>query len=176
MTIKFKQLHGITEINGRMRTFIQYNINTNHITIGNTFTISKLKPLNKKSTNYLGITCAEQVLSKVFKDVQVMPHGNKGYDFICNNGYKIDSKASCKNKDNNWLFNIKQNKTADYFTCLEFDNRTNLNPKYIWLIPGKDVNDKQTISISESTINKWDEYKLDINKVITCCNNIKGDK
>ena len=44
------------------------------------------KSTNKKSTNYLGCTIAEKVLSKVFKDVKVMSYGNPGYDFICSKG------------------------------------------------------------------------------------------
>ena len=130
-------------------------------------------------SSYLGVHVAEQVLSKVFKDVQIKPYGHKGYDFICGRGYKVDIKSGCKHKrddrSNIWTFSIKKNTTPDYFLCLAFDNRKDLNPEYIWLIKGSLVNDKQLISISESTINKWDEYKLDIDKVISCCNTLKGD-
>ena len=132
---------------------------------------------NKSCSSYLGVHIAEQVLSKVFKDVQQMVYGNPGYDFICSNGYKIDVKSSCKHKRNNrsniWTFSIKKNTISDYFLCLAFDNRTDLNPLYIWLIPNSIVNDKMIISISESTINKWNKYKLNINKVINCCNTLK---
>ena len=132
---------------------------------------------NKDCSSYLGVI-AEQVLSKVYKDVQVMPYGNPGFDFICNKGYKIDVKSGCtriNNKSNNWIFIIKKNKIPDYFLCLAFDNRNDINPLYYWLIPNHIVNDKVSIGISKSTINKWDEYKLDINKVIECCNNMRGD-
>lgn len=129
---------------------------------------------NRSCPQYLGIIVAEQILSKVFKNVEIMPYGNPGYDFICNNGYKIDVKASIMRKQNNWTFLINKNVTANYFLLLTFDNRENLNPKYIWLIPGNIINNKKLISISESTINKWDEYKLDVNKVINCCNKIKS--
>ena len=132
---------------------------------------------NKSCSLYLGITIAEKVLSKVFKDVEIMPNCNPGYDFICGKGYKVDVKSSCRRKEGNtyrWTFIINKNQIPDYFLLLTFDNRENLNPEHIWLIPGNIINDKKAISISESRINKWDEYKLDIDKVIECCNIIKG--
>lgn len=180
MTYKAKHLHGITENGIRIRTLLQYNMNTNHITIGNTFSNNyKPKQLNKSCTQYLGIICAEQVLSKIFKNVTRMGINNPGYDFICGKGFKVDSKASCKRiidkKSDHWSFSIKQNKIADYFLCLAFDNREDLNPLYLWLIPSKILNNKKSTTISESKLNKWNEYKLDINKVVECCNIIKGD-
>ena len=180
MTRKSKSLHNIVIEGCSINTKLSYNINTDHIGIG---TIQQykyiLRPLNKKSSNYLGITCAEEVLNQVFKNVEVMPFGNPGYDFVCNNGFLIDSKASCKHISNkqsdNWLFAINKNKIPDYFALLAFDNRTNINPLYFWLIPGHIINDKITTTISESTINKWNKYRQDISKVIKCCNNLKGE-
>ena len=138
------------------------------------------KPMieNKSCPLYLGVVVAEQVLSKVFKNINQMPFGNKGFDFICNNGYKVDSKASTKRivnkKSDYWSFNIRKNQIADYFALLAFDNHNDITPLYFWLIPGNIINNKQTISISKST-NKWNEYKQDINKVIGCCNMLKGE-
>ena len=124
-------------------------------------------PMNEDKTCscYLGCYIAEPALISLFKNVQRMPTGFRGYDFKCSNGYLIDSKASCKrirkNKSNGWGFNIRKNKIADYFLCIAFDNRKNIKAKYIWLIPGDVINDKTYLTISESKINKWDEYKLD---------------
>ena len=175
---KHKSLYCITKDTGRIQTRLIYNINTNHITINNSFSVSKSnyeqKPINKDSAQYLGITCAEQVLGQIFKNVEMMPFGNKGFDFICGKGYKVDSKASVIRNKKYWSFSINKNKIADYFALLIFDNRDNINPLHFWLIPGDIVNDKITLTISKSTITKWDEYKQDINKVIKCCNNIKG--
>ena len=132
---------------------------------------------NKKCSMFLGVHVAERVLSNVFKDVKQMPYGCSGYDFICNKGKKIGVKGACTYTDkcgySRWHFRIRRNKTADYFLCLAFDNRKDLNPLYIWLIPGHIVNHIITTSISKSTIEKWDEYKLDINKVVTCCDTMK---
>ena len=178
MTRKIKGLYCITEEGRSIIIRLRYNTNTDHIEIGSYFSNNKLRPINKESAQYLGITCAEEVLEKIFKNVKKMPSNNSGFDFICGKGYKVDSKASCihiyDKQSNNWTFGINKNKTADYFACLAFDNRDDINPLYFWLIPGNIVNDKTKIAISESTINKWDEYRQDINKVINCCNNLKG--
>ena len=142
------------------------------------YEIGKTKSMYKNKTCplYLGVVIAEQVLEQVFKTVQKMPMHNPGYDFICGKGYLIDVKsATLREKRNYWGFGINKNKIADYFLCLAFDNRTDLNPEHIWLIPSDIVNDKTGIGISPSTINKWNEYKLDINKIIKCCNTLKGD-
>jgi len=133
---------------------------------------------NKKSSSYLGVTVAEKVLSRVFKNVEVMPPNNSGYDFICNSGYMIDVKSACKSKNqNNWMFNINRNQIADYFLILAFDNRENLNPKHIWLISGKIVNHLKSLVVSVATVDKWSEYELTnkLNDVISCCDILRGD-
>ena len=129
---------------------------------------------NTECSQYLGVHVAERVLSKVFKDVVQMPHNNPGYDFICNKGKKIDVKSSCSHKKGrNWTFDIGRNQIADLFLCLTFDNREDLNPLNIWLIPGDIINHLTTASISKSTLSKWDKFKLDIDKVASCCTTLK---
>lgn len=131
---------------------------------------------NRKCPMFLGVHVAERVLSKVFKKVEVMPHGHKGYDFICNKGKKIDVKSSCtlkRGSGNGWIFNIKHNTTADYFLCIAFDNRDDLNPLRMWLIPGDKLNSLTSASVTESNVNKWDKYSLSIDKVYKCCNTLK---
>ena len=104
-----------------------------------------------------------------------MPYGNPGYDFICNHGKKIDVKSSCALKDTrwnsatSWAFHINHNTTADYFLCLAFDNREDLNPLHAWLLPGSKFNNFSKVQISLSTIHKWDAYALDISKISDCC-------
>ena len=132
---------------------------------------------NKQCAAFLGVHIAERVLSKVFKDVKPMPYGNKGYDFICNKGKKIDVKSACTNirdtQCDRWTFTIRRNKIADYFLCIAFDNRKDLNPLHLWLIPVGETNHQMSITISESTLSKWGEYELDINKVAMCCDSMK---
>ena len=127
----------------------------------------------KESPGYLGVCVAERVLSHVFKDVEVMPMHNPGFDFICNRGKRIDVKSACTRHRTEtclgWEFIIRKNKIADYFLCLAFDNREDLNPLYIWLLPAEKFNHLMSASISKGTIHKWDEYRLDINKVQACC-------
>ena len=132
---------------------------------------------NKMCSSFLGVYIAEKVLSDAFENVEHMPYGNPGYDFICGCGYLVDGKSSCtrtrKGGYHFWHFHIKKNTTADYFILLAFDNRESLSPLYLWMIPGHIVNNNDTVSISESTLHKWDSYKLDIDKVVSCCNEMK---
>lgn len=135
---------------------------------------------NVDSSMFLGVHVAEQVLRHMFKNVVQMPYGNHGYDFICGKGYLVDAKASCMIiRDRHspcWKFTIRKNKIADYFILLAFDNRNDINPLHIWMIPGDVINDSTGVSIATTTLDKWDEYRLDIDKVITCCNAMKeGD-
>ena len=134
-----------------------------------------MKPMieNKECASFLGVHVAEKVLYNVFKNVKRMPHNHPGYDFICGNGYKIDVKSSTTRKEKSWEFNIRQNMIADYFLCIAFDNRDDLNPLYLWLIPKDVANKSKIIYINKNTIAKWNTYKLDMNRVIKCCNTLK---
>jgi len=128
---------------------------------------------NKECSSFLGIHVAERVLSHVFKNVERMPMNNSGFDFVCNKGKKIDVKSSCLRKDGVWAFHINHNTTADYFLCLAFDNREDLNPLHAWLLPGAKVNHLVGTGIRQSTIYRWDEYRLDTSKINTCCDTMK---
>ena len=128
---------------------------------------------NKECSYYLGVHVAERVLARTFKNVKRMPILNPGYDFICNKGYTVDVKGACLNKKGSWSFNIRRNTIADYFLCLAFNNRRDLNPIHAWLLPGSTFNHLIGIAISPSTIHKWDAYRLDISKINECCNILK---
>jgi len=127
---------------------------------------------------FLGVYVAERVLAHVFKNVSRMPKNNPGFDFICGGGYKIDVKSATrgKNHPNMWVFGINKNTMADYFLLIAFDNRSDLNPEHIWLVPGNKINNRRTTSISESTLAKWEDYRpLDkLDEVIHCCDILKG--
>lgn len=131
---------------------------------------------NKDCPQYLGIIIGEYLVRHLFKDVEVMPHGNIGFDFVCNKGKKIDVKTSCtsKSKRHSWGFHINHNTTADYFICVAFDNRADLNPLHIWMMPGSEINRFGGFKISLSTIHKWDKWKMDINDTQLCCNEMKN--
>ena len=139
-----------------------------------------IKIVNSNSPTYLGVHVAEQVLSKVFKNVKQMPNGNPGYDFICSKGMKVDVKSSVfkfdkrrPNDKGRWHFNIYKNIIADYFLCIAFDNRSDLIPQHLWLIPSEKVNHLIGLSISKLQIHKWEMYSQPIDKVISCCNELK---
>ena len=134
---------------------------------------------NKSCPQYLGIVIGERLCRHLFKDVKVMPYGFPGYDIICNKGKLIDVKTACitfaKNgKRPHWQFRIKKNKTADFFILVAFATRTDLNPLYMWVIPGREINYKTKTTISSSTIHKWDEWKKDIKDAKLCCAEIKA--
>lgn len=127
---------------------------------------------NRSCSFFLGVHVAERVLFNVFRNVEKMHIHNRGYDFVCNHGKFVDVKASCEHTyggRSHWVFAIRNNRVADYFLCIAFDDRTSLNPLHIWLLPGKIVNHKHSATISKSTLGKWDEYKLNIGKVVDCC-------
>lgn len=132
---------------------------------------------NRSCSSFLGVHVAEQVLFKIFKNVTKMPYGNPGYDFICNKGRKVDVKSSCTrpqyNRAPSWSFKINRNEIADYFLCIAFDNRTDLNPLHLWLIPGNTINRFSHISASEKTMSKWNEFLLPLDNVIACCDSMK---
>lgn len=108
-----------------------------------------------------------------------MPPNNKGFDFICSRGKLIDVKSACieyrTGRSDSWGFQIKNNKIADYFLCLAFDNRDNITPMHMWLLPAEKFNHLTKTRISKSTINKWDEYKLDISEVAHECIIMKNE-
>lgn len=129
---------------------------------------------NKDSAQYLGVVVGERLCKHLFKDVEVMPYGHSGFDLICNRGKKIDVKTACLlGKRNQWQFTINKNTIADYFILVAFDNRTDLNPLHMWMIPGEEINDKTGISVSKNTIHKWKQWERDINDVQICCNIMK---
>lgn len=134
---------------------------------------------NRECPSFLGVHVAERVLSHIFKNVQKMPYNNPGFDFRCGNGYLVDSKCSCRyhrlHRAESWLFTIRKNRIAEYFLCLAFNNRNDLTPEHLWLIPAGDVNDHTTITITETRLDKWSKYEQPVDRVMACCNVLKGD-
>lgn len=131
---------------------------------------------NRDCGVFLGVHVAERVLSKVFKGVERMPYHNRGFDFICSRGKKIDVKSatySTRNGSVRWQFYIRKNTIADFFLCIAFDNRDELTPLHMWLLPGDVVNDKSKASITNTALDKWDEYRIPIDKTVECCNEMK---
>ena len=138
------------------------------------------KPMskNKSCTNYLGIHITERMIASVFNTVKQMPPNNPGYDFICDENKKIDVKSACISINNRGYkilkFAIKYNNIPDYFLCVGFNNRSDLTPINIWLIPSKVVNNISTLTmyLTDNGTKRWDKYIMDMVKINTYCNNI----
>lgn len=134
---------------------------------------------NKSCAGYLGIVIAEGVLNKVFDGLIKMDNGNKGYDFICGKGHKLDVKSSCISSRNRWSFRINENDVADYFILMGFDNRNDLNPLYVWIIHKNEIirNRKMKsygtliITNSPSPLSIFSEYECNdtLHKVVEYC-------
>jgi hypothetical protein len=141
----------------------------------------KKRPLAEAidSSSYLGVYVAERVLSNFFDHIQRMPYGNKGFDFICGRGFKIDCKSACiyipsrNHVSGGWSYRIKRNVEADYFLCLAFDSRKSLVPKHVWLIPGEIINHLMHLYISSGNISKWAAYEKPLDRVIACCSDLR---
>jgi hypothetical protein len=130
------------------------------------------------SGSYLGVHVAERVLSSVLQDVEWMPINNPGYDCVCSLGNKIDVKSACLRQNKSspcWEFTIRRNKVPNYFALLAFDNITDLNPMHLWLVPGEVINDKTSITITNTPriLAKWENYEYPIYNVIDACDKIK---
>lgn len=133
-----------------------------------------LIPENKNCSQYLGCI-AEELLAKTFRDAKRMPFSNPGFDIICNKDMKIDIKSSAIGYKGFWAFSINKNTIADYFLCIAFESREDLNPVHLWLIPGSDVNHLNCIEICKTTLTKWSKYEQPLDRVLACCDIMKGD-
>lgn len=117
---------------------------------------------NEDCSIYLGIYIGERVIAKqilemIFEHIEEMPINNNGFDFICkdprlefinkfpiyklerNEEYKIDAKCASLTEIHKWKFHIRNNIISDYFLLIGIDNRSNLEPSYIWLIRGDEI-------------------------------------
>ena len=130
--------------------------------------------LNKNSAQYVG-NIAENIFSSMFKHVVVMPYGNPGYDFIWGAGYKVDVKSSATGDEHGyWTYNIRRNKTPDYFACIAFNNRIALKLIHFWIFPGKIINMYEGLVIPERAVSKWAQYERPLDKVIDHYNMLKS--
>jgi len=138
---------------------------------------------NNSCPQYLGIVINERLIKHLFPDAEMMPMHFPGYDFTCRRGKKVNAKASTtfirENKKSNtvfWYFNFLKNKIPDFFLCVAYSSVENPTPLHIWMVPGKEINYLSTISINSSTIHKWDQWRMDVDKAQACCTAMKDDK
>lgn len=101
---------------------------------------------------------------------------NPGYDYRCSKGYKIDVKgATLRKRSHDWVFDIARNTIADYFVCIGFDDRLNMNPLKAWLIPGKEINHQPKLGITptEKSLDRWKRFERPIDNIVGQCNLLK---
>lgn len=147
--------------------------------------IHKSMSENKECSAYLGVYIAENILSKIFENVQRMPYGNPKYDFICNRGFRVEVKSSVLLKDGDgygcFQFNVFKNTIPDYFLFIGFTSRDDLIPLHLWLIKGTEIvgykkiklNSKRRLSIYNTahSLKIFEKYEqIDkLEKLIKCC-------
>lgn len=132
---------------------------------------------NRSCSSFLGVLVAEQALSRFFDNITRMPYGNRGFDFVCGKGYKIDVKSSCmyystpRAHTKSWKFTPRRNKVPDYFLLLAFDSRASLVPMHVWLVPGNVINDRGAIRITDcpTSLARLAAYERPLDKVVACC-------
>jgi hypothetical protein len=129
---------------------------------------------NKECSQYLGVHIGEHQLAKellesYFKHVPIqMKNNNRGFDFTVD-GYRVQVKTGSmvgrhfKNGTLGWQFCVYKNKVVDYFLLIAIDDRDKLNKLYSWLVPGTKLNHLIYATISETTLGKWDKWKLSSN-------------
>jgi hypothetical protein len=89
---------------------------------------------NRLDNKFIGVYIGENGIAKIYEGSKRMSYHNPGYDVICPKGYKIDVKATVLSRYNAFSFGIQQNKIADYFALVGFNNIIELEPLHIWII------------------------------------------
>jgi len=130
---------------------------------------------NKECPSYLGIIVTEKLIDNTFDNAERMPNNNHGYDVICGRGRLVEIKGACLNKAGGWVFNTRQNTTAEYFMLVAYDDRKNLNIQHVWRIPINVLSHLTQASIRPSTVDKWSQYEQDPDKMLACCNAMKEE-
>lgn len=147
--------------------------------------------INKECPLYLGVHITENVLmNKIFPDAIKMPNGNPGFDYLDPIYGKLDAKSSCLSGQNQWLFNINENKIADHFVLFGYDKRKDLDILHIWLIKNDEIiyiksyigslkrklNEIQGITFTNSKrgLMKYKKYEL-VNEIKKVINEKKSD-
>lgn len=97
---------------------------------------------------------AESILSEIFTIVRRMPHGNPGFNFLCD-GKKVSVRSSRVN-GNHWAFFIAHNVVPDCFALFAFDDNDELI--HVWLIPGEIISDRTRLIITD--LERWREWEV----------------
>ena len=125
-----------------------------------------------------GVFIAERLCKHIFKNLNIK--ADSVFNLIYCGNKKIYVKTASitlnNNKQPKWSFVLNRNNDVDYLLCIALDNQIDLNVLYMWMIPGMVINQKRTISISSSSIYKWNGWKVDIKDAQLCCAEMKKEK
>lgn len=94
---------------------------------------------------------------------------NRGYDFICETGEKVEVKSSLLHSTNKFSFHIEYNDIADYIILIGFNNVLDLNPLHIWII--KKGEKLQEIAIQNGEM--MQEVTINDINILNITNNMK---
>ena len=134
---------------------------------------------NEECTDYIGVYIGEDiaklVLTEIFGDViNIMPHGNHGYDAIVTGGYKVDVKTGTLTESGahqGYRYVLKNNYIPDYFLLLGIDNG---KVSHIWLftkddiIKGKQFYMRDSILITNKTRYLLEYQRFDLINKLNC--------
>lgn len=125
---------------------------------------------NTDCSSYFGIYIAENYIIRTFEDAINMPPNNPGFDLLCKNGLKIQTKARCIGYHNccdspNFEFLIKCNNIVDWFILSAWDSRDSLVPLHVWAFHKNDiVRRRRFCEFVSFTITNRPEYLKELEK------------
>jgi len=128
--------------------------------------ISQSYTTNTDCSNWIGVYRAEEMTKRLFPDLIKMEWGNSGYDFISEDGIKLDVKSSrlrrISERYEGWQFVIDRNIIANEFLCYAFGSGKNPDCLHIWRIPSTLINRLKRLAIynREWGLQKWAKYEL----------------
>ena len=127
-------------------------------------TIRYQSPLPPEKCSLFQGLLAEHIVKCMFNNAKRMPIQNGGFDYLIEEK-RIDVKSSSlryEKSGTRWQVNINHNEKADEFLVVALNNRTDLRPMHIWLIPGKLVNHLKGLSITNSAkaLHRWAIYEI----------------
>ncbi len=138
----------------------------------NNYKRGRQKPMtdNPSCSAYRGCYRAENFVFDYYGIDQIMPYGHHGYDCVYN-GSKLEIKSSTpyiRGKGRNWQFAIRENKIADIFVLVAYDDKSSTIPSHIWELPASLVNNKQCLSIACNPKNRtrFDIYEKPLTNIL----------
>lgn len=99
---------------------------------------------NENCSSWLGVEIGEKIIGRYILPIllgkikEEMPVAGYPFDFVLEDGTKVDVKVRCLIDDYKWLYEVSYNNKTDYFLLIAIDNREDRNIVDIWLIHKND--------------------------------------